>query len=95
MNDFDAIVAAHSAAVWRTAYRLLNHRDDALDCHQETFLAALRLQRTDVRHWRGLLLRIATQKAIDRLRQRYRAKRVTSDSQHCQRRRARSTRPTG
>jgi RNA polymerase sigma-70 factor (ECF subfamily) len=74
MSDFDAIVAAHSDAVWRTAYRLLNHHDDALDCHQETFLAALRVSRqSPVRHWRTLLLRIATRRALDRLRERYRA----------------------
>ncbi len=72
MSDLNAIVAAHSAAVWRTAFRLLNHHEDALDCHQETFLAALRLSnRDEVRHWRALLLRIATRRAIDRLRQRY------------------------
>ncbi|HEV3138113.1 MAG TPA: sigma-70 family RNA polymerase sigma factor [Pirellulales bacterium] len=72
MSDLTAIVTAHSDAVWRTAYRLLNNHEDALDCYQETFLAALRLSRTDeVRHWRTMLLRIATRKAIDRLRQRY------------------------
>jgi RNA polymerase sigma factor (sigma-70 family) len=72
MNDLDAIVAAHSDAVWRTAYRLLNNHEDALDCYQETFLAALRLSRTDeIRHWRTMLLRIATRRAVDRLRQRY------------------------
>lgn len=73
MTDLNAIIAAHSEAVWRTAYRLLNNRDDALDCYQETFLAALRLSAGDeVRHWRTMLVRIATRRAIDRLRERYR-----------------------
>jgi RNA polymerase sigma factor (sigma-70 family) len=73
MTDLDAIVAAHSEAVWRTAYRLLNNHEDALDCYQETFLAALRLSTGgDVRHWRTMLVRIATRRAIDRLRNRYR-----------------------
>jgi RNA polymerase sigma-70 factor (ECF subfamily) len=73
MSDLDAIVAAHSDAVWRTAFRLLNHHDDALDCHQETFLAALRhVQEHEVRHWRTFLVRIATRRAMDRLRARYR-----------------------
>jgi RNA polymerase sigma-70 factor (ECF subfamily) len=72
MSDLDAVVRAHSDAVWRTAYRLLNSHEDALDCYQETFLAALRLSRCEpVRNWRAILLRIATRRAIDRLRQRY------------------------
>jgi RNA polymerase sigma factor (sigma-70 family) len=74
MSDLSQIVADHSDAVWRTVYRLLNDRDDALDCFQETFLAAQRLASgSSVKAWRALLVRIATHKAIDRLRQRYRA----------------------
>ena len=73
MSDLNEIVAAHSDAVWRTVYRLLNDRNDALDCYQETFLAAQRMATGgDVQHWRTLLVRIATRRAIDRLRQRYR-----------------------
>ncbi len=73
MTDLNAIIAAHSEAVWRTAFRLLNNHEDALDCYQETFLAALRLSRGDeVRHWRTMLVRIATRRATDRLRDRYR-----------------------
>jgi RNA polymerase sigma-70 factor (ECF subfamily) len=72
MSDLASIIAEHSEAVWRTVYRLLNHHDDALDCYQETFLAALHLEgRDEIRHWRTLLVRIATRRAIDRLRQRY------------------------
>jgi DNA-directed RNA polymerase specialized sigma24 family protein len=37
------VVAAHADAVWRTAFRLLNNREDALDCYQQTFLDAMRL----------------------------------------------------
>ncbi len=73
MSDFSDIVAAHTAAVWRTAYRLLAREEDARDCFQETFLAALNVARSqEVRHWRTLLLRIATRRAMDRLRERYR-----------------------
>jgi RNA polymerase sigma factor (sigma-70 family) len=75
MKDLTAIVAAHREAVWRTAYRLLNHREDALDCFQETFLAAAKLaEQGSVRHWRTLLVRIATRRAIDQLRKRYQEK---------------------
>jgi RNA polymerase sigma-70 factor, ECF subfamily len=72
MSNLNAIVAAHSDAVWRTAFRLLNDHEDALDCYQETFLAALRLSPgNEVRHWRTMLVRIAACRAIDQLRQRY------------------------
>jgi RNA polymerase sigma-70 factor (ECF subfamily) len=77
MNDLNAIVKAHSDAVWRSVFRLLNNYEDALDCYQETFLAVLRLSPgEDVRHWRNLLLRIATCRAIDRLRQRYQSEKT-------------------
>ena len=68
MSDFDEIVVAHTDAVWRTVYRLLDNRDDVLECFQETFLAALVVHRRQpVRRWRGLLLRIATARSMDRL----------------------------
>jgi RNA polymerase sigma-70 factor (ECF subfamily) len=77
MDDFNAIVAAHGEAVWRTAYRLLNHREDALDCYQDTFLAAVELcDGRPVEHWRTLLVRIVTRRAIDRLRKRYQSGRA-------------------
>jgi RNA polymerase sigma-70 factor, ECF subfamily len=74
MSDLSAIVEAHSEAVWRTVFRLLDNYDDALDCYQETFLDALRAEHgSEVRHWRALLVKIATRRAMDRLRQRYAA----------------------
>jgi RNA polymerase sigma-70 factor (ECF subfamily) len=87
MSNLDAIVAAHSEAVWRTAYRLLNHYDDARDCHQETFLAAMRLaEGSEVHNWRTALLAIATRRAIDRLRARYRDRQAQdAHSQHFER----------
>ncbi len=82
MSDLNEIVAAHSDAVWRTVYRLLNDRDDALDCYQETFLAAQQLATSGrVQHWRTLLVRIATRRAIDRLRQRYRGEETQHSAQ--------------
>jgi RNA polymerase sigma-70 factor (ECF subfamily) len=73
MSNLQAIVDAHSDAVWRTVYRLVNHYDDARDCYQETFLAAVRLAGSGpVRNWRTTLVAIATRRAIDRLRARYR-----------------------
>ena len=73
MTDWEAIVEREGPAVWRTVYRLLGRRADAEDCFQETFLAALRLWgRQPVRHPRAALQRLATARAVDRLRRRYR-----------------------
>ena len=73
MADWPFILAEHGATVWRTVYRLLDHHADALDCYQETFLAAWRLaEREPVADWPSLLISLATRRAMDRLRQRYR-----------------------
>ena len=73
MTEWEGIVARDGPAVWRTVYRLLGRRADAEDCFQETFLAALRLwARQPVQHPRAALQRLATARAVDRLRRRYR-----------------------
>jgi len=73
LTDWEGIVARDGPAVWRTVYRLLGRRADAEDCFQETFLAALRLwARQPVQHPRAALQRLATARAVDRLRRRYR-----------------------
>ena len=74
MIDWGAILAEHGSKVWRTVYRLLDHHDDALDCYQETFLAAFRFANVHtIADWPALLVSLATRRAIDRLRQRYRS----------------------
>jgi len=73
MTDWQAVVSRHTALVWRTAYRLLDDYHDADDCVQETFLAALAVaRRQPVENWGGLLVRLSTRRALDRLRQRLR-----------------------
>jgi len=73
MSEWEKIVAEHGRLVWRTAWRLLGDHADAGDCFQETFLAALELSRRQgVRNWGGLLQRLATCTALDRLRTRKR-----------------------
>lgn len=68
------IVEQHGPDVWRTAYRLLNHAEDANDCYQETFLQAVEYRRNQaVTCWPAVLRRIATARAMDLLRRRYRA----------------------
>src|SRR5215212_4995747 len=75
MPDWNAIVSKEGPAIWRTIWRFVRNRADAEECFQETFVSALTLSRTShnpVLHWRGMLKRIATARAIDRLRQRTR-----------------------
>ena len=72
MSEFHANLTEHSDDVWRTAYRLLDDTEDARECFQQTFLDALRIDPTTVRSWRAVLCRIATRRAMDLLRRRYR-----------------------
>ena len=72
MTDWQAVVAAHGGAVWRTVYRVLNHHADAADCYQDTFAAAFRAGGAPVREWAAYLTTLATRKALDRLRARSR-----------------------
>ena len=75
MVDWPTIVEQKGPHVWRTAYRLLSNREDANDCYQETFLQAFKFsQKRDIENWSGLLKRIVTARALDRLRQRYRSR---------------------
>ena len=69
--DWDDILAVHGPAVWRGAYRLLGNADDADDCLQGVFLAALKTSRRQtVRDWPALLKTLAANWAVDRLRRR-------------------------
>lgn len=73
MPDWDRIVEEHGRLVWRTAYRLLGNHADAGDCFQDTFVSALAVARRQrVENWGGLLQRLATARALDRLRNRLR-----------------------
>jgi RNA polymerase sigma-70 factor (ECF subfamily) len=76
MIDWDELVDREGPAVWRTAYRLVRNQADADECFQDTFLAALAVSnRQPVRNWPALLQRLATNRAIDRLRKRLRSTR--------------------
>jgi RNA polymerase sigma-70 factor (ECF subfamily) len=84
MYDWRMIVEQYGSLVWQTAYRLLADESDAADCFQETFLAALEISRRQpVRNIPALLTRLATMRAIDRLRQRIRRNRRQSDIEDC------------
>jgi RNA polymerase sigma-70 factor (ECF subfamily) len=71
--DWQVVIDEHGQMVWQTAYRLLGNHEDAADCFQETFAGALLISRAQpVRNFPALLTRLATSRAIDRLRQRCR-----------------------
>jgi len=73
MTDWQRILEKHRSTVWQTAYRLLGNGADAADCLQDTFVSALEVSRRQrIRNWPGLLRRLATTRALDRLRQRVR-----------------------
>jgi RNA polymerase sigma-70 factor (ECF subfamily) len=75
MPDWTQLTKRDGKAVWQTAYRLLGNREDADECFQEVFLAALEVSRRErVRNWGSLLRRLAVVRAVDRLRQRYRSR---------------------
>lgn len=73
MTDWKMIVREHRQLVWHTAYRLVSNDADALDCFQEAFMEAVKVDRREpVRNWSALLRRLATARALDLLRVRYR-----------------------
>lgn len=77
MTDWPTIITAHEAMLWQTVYRIVNNRDDALDCCQEALLDAYKYSLTHkVDRWEAFLKSLATRRAVDRLRQRVRARRI-------------------
>ena len=73
MMDWPRLVREQGPQVWQVAYRLLGNHADAADCVQDAFRQALELSRRQVvTSWGGLLRRLATMQALQRLRSRYR-----------------------
>jgi len=73
MTDWKSIVRQYGQLVWHTAYRLVGNDADALDCFQEVFLGAVKVDRREpVGDWSALLRHLATARALDLLRRRYR-----------------------
>ena len=74
------VVREYGPVVWRTAYRLLTREADAADCFQRTFLAAVEFDADEpVRNWPAMLKRIATARALEQLRCRYRESHRVTD----------------
>ena len=75
-TDWSAIVRDHGQLVYRIAFRLLNQDADAADCCQRTFLSAIELHsREPIRNWTAVLVQLATSRALEELRARYRRSR--------------------
>jgi RNA polymerase sigma-70 factor (ECF subfamily) len=73
MTDWEAVVSQHVGIVQRTVYRLVGNHADVWDCIQETFLEAVKIDRREpVRNWPALLRHLATARALDLLRIRWR-----------------------
>jgi RNA polymerase sigma factor (sigma-70 family) len=71
--DWKTILERDGPGAWRAAFRLLGNTADADDCLQDAALAAVQLSRREpIANWRALLTRLASARALDRLRQRYR-----------------------
>jgi len=71
MIDWEALIDEHGPLVVRISWRILGHASDVEDNVQEVFLDAYRLHAKEpIRHWRGLLRRLATLGALARLRRR-------------------------
>ncbi len=73
VTDWEAIIAEHGPLVWQRAWRLLGNHADASDCFQDVFISAMECEsRQPIRNWPGLLRKLATARALDRLRSRIR-----------------------
>ena len=70
-NDWQEIVNCHTALVVGSVRRIVENNHDAEDVVQDVFLAAYQAsRRTEIQNWPGFLRRLATRRAIDRLRMR-------------------------
>jgi RNA polymerase sigma-70 factor (ECF subfamily) len=71
LTDWESIVRTHGPMAFDTAWRLLGHAADTEDTVQEALLDAFQLHgRQRVENWGGLLRRLVTRRAVDRLRKR-------------------------
>jgi RNA polymerase sigma-70 factor (ECF subfamily) len=71
VTDWDRVVREYGPMVYATAWRILANAADADDVVQDVFLQVHQLHQSEpVRYWVGLLRRLATCRALDRLRQR-------------------------
>lgn len=71
MTNWERVVREHGEMVFRTAWRVLGNIADSEDVVQDVYLEVHRIQQQHkVTSWGGLLRRLTTYRALDRLRQR-------------------------
>jgi RNA polymerase sigma-70 factor (ECF subfamily) len=71
LPDWQTIVREQGPMAYRTAWRILGHVQDTEDAVQEAFLEVLRaVRQAEVSNAGGLVRRVVTWRALDRLRQR-------------------------
>lgn len=77
--ELEKIVTEYAPFVWKICFRMVGNSADAEDCFQETFISAMQVtRRQKVRSIKAMLIRLATNKSIDRLRQRSRKSEAVS-----------------
>ena len=82
-SELEIIVAQYAPLVWKICFRLVGNRADAEDCFQETFISVMHvIGRQKVRSVKAMLARLATNRSIDRLRQRSRKIEPVSLDEH-------------
>ena len=86
VDAFGQVYASHAEAVFRHAFYLLGHHEDADDIKQETFLRAYRALHTFRRDSTLLtwLLRICSNLCYDRLKHRQKRAEISFDPQQAQ-----------
>jgi RNA polymerase sigma-70 factor (ECF subfamily) len=74
MLKWQQILSQHGPPAWRAALRITGSASDADDCLQDALIDALELARsgTRIRNWGALLRRLATTRALDRVREKRR-----------------------
>ena len=73
MQDWSNLIDKHGPLVWSTIGRLIGNPDDASECFQEVFSAAVELSRKQkILSWTATLRHLASVKSIDCLRCHYR-----------------------
>ncbi len=71
MKSWGQIVNEHGPPAFQAAWRILRHPQDCEDVLQDVFIEAHRAySKSQVKHWRAFLVRLATCRALDSLRRR-------------------------
>ncbi|MDP6445175.1 MAG: sigma-70 family RNA polymerase sigma factor [Pirellulaceae bacterium] len=80
MTDWEGIVRTYGPLAFETGWRLLGNVADTEECVQDALFDAFRIyQRESVGNWGGLIRRLTSRRAIDRIRSRRPAETLDDD----------------